>query len=378
MATSFDKKTNILFPFVGDSVGGSHKSALTLIKFLKSSPEFRTFIVLHKKGLLSNLLEDEGIPYSTIKSYSLAGERPNFFYNLLSIVINFRLITKFLHSNNIDIVHGQDLRINLTWSIATKMNKKKYIWHQRQQLSKSLYWRMIKYFADHFVTISSNVHKTMPENIDEINKTLINNPFDLSHKYAVEDSRKWIKENYSLADFQEIFGYVGRIIDWKNIDKLVIHFSKYLNLSKRKAILLIIGTGRKENIIKLRTLIDSVGLSNRVLLCGFSKEPSKIICGLDLLVSASDNEPFGRTIIEAMLQRTVVLVAKGGGHSEIVKDGVNGYLFDVDTTNGFAKKALHVLQSPQTKVLNTAEIFAKNNFSVENHANLITKIYKSV
>jgi len=50
------KKICICFPFMGDSIGGSHLSALELIKRLDNF-YFYPLIVLHKKGILYNYLK---------------------------------------------------------------------------------------------------------------------------------------------------------------------------------------------------------------------------------------------------------------------------------------------------------------------------------
>ena len=50
------KRKRICFPFVGDSVGGSHKSALILIDKLNLKL-FDPLIVLHKEGPFEDFLK---------------------------------------------------------------------------------------------------------------------------------------------------------------------------------------------------------------------------------------------------------------------------------------------------------------------------------
>ena len=50
----------VLFPFVGDSLGGSHKSTLLLIEFLETK-NIETIVVLHQRyEPLVKLLEEKG------------------------------------------------------------------------------------------------------------------------------------------------------------------------------------------------------------------------------------------------------------------------------------------------------------------------------
>ena len=50
-----NNKKKICFPFIGDSIGGSHKSTLILIEKLNLN-FFDTIIVIHKKGPFATLL----------------------------------------------------------------------------------------------------------------------------------------------------------------------------------------------------------------------------------------------------------------------------------------------------------------------------------
>jgi len=64
----------VLFPFVGDSVGGSHRSILELYSALKNDSTITPIFVLHEIGPLSNLLNSLNIQYEYIFIKHLAGE----------------------------------------------------------------------------------------------------------------------------------------------------------------------------------------------------------------------------------------------------------------------------------------------------------------
>ena len=173
----------VLFPFVGDSVGGSHWSILGLYKILDKSSNIDPVFVLHSAGPLSDFLDTHNIPYQILPINSLAGEKSNTLSIFFLILRNFYSIFRFIHTNKIDIVHGNDLRINLSWSPATFFSSSKYVWHQRQIFSKSKKWHLVKYLADHLITISYFVHKTTPLNIKAEYKSCVHNPFDVTNLY---------------------------------------------------------------------------------------------------------------------------------------------------------------------------------------------------
>ncbi len=175
-----------------------------------------------------------------------------------------------------------------------------------------------------------------------------------------------------------MFGYIGRLIDWKNVDLLLGYFSKFLLASSDNVFLLIVGTGESKYIERLKDLVTYFGISERVVFAGFSSKPRKIISSLDLLVSASNNEPFGRTIIEAMLQKTPVLVTNGGGHSETVDDIVTGYLYAHEDADDFFEKCQRFIENSveRDKITDCAYNQAISKFSSSTHTEKIIRIYR--
>ena len=212
----------VLFPFVGDSVGGSHWSILVLYKILDKSSNIDPVFVLHSIGPLSNFFDTHNIPYQILPIKSLAGEKSGTLSIFLLILRNFYSIYRFIYTNNIDIVHGNDLRINLSWSPPAFFSSSKYVWHQRQIFSKSKKWYLIKYLTDHLITISYFVHKTTPHNIKKEFKSCINNPFNVTNLYEKKQSRAKVNSIYNIADSDVLVGYVGRLVSWKHVEDILL------------------------------------------------------------------------------------------------------------------------------------------------------------
>ena len=324
----------ILFPFTGDSVGGSHQSILELYRALENSALTPIF-VLHKIGPLSNFLDDLGIPYEHIPIKHLAGESPNLLRIIFSVVLNFFKISSFIRRNKIDIIHGNDLRINLTWSLPTRLSNASYVWHQRSVMSSSILWNVSVYLADYFVTISKYVHQSLPSNIPKSKKKLILNPFNIERHYEHGKSREWIDMLYSIPKNAILLGYIGRLVDWKNIDFLIKCFARFNKYSDVNAHLLIVGTGESKYVNQLKLLTRQLDLADVVTFSGFNSKPNQVISAFDVMIAPSDKEPFGRTIVESMIQKTPVLAANGGGHSEIINHGVTGCLYNHKNIENF-------------------------------------------
>jgi glycosyltransferase involved in cell wall biosynthesis len=367
----------ILFPFVGDSVGGSHVSTLELYSSL-IDVGVSAVIVLHEgNGPLSKYLNKKNIPFSILKSSKLAGTTPgkaSIFFGMLSNFFNFGM---FIKKNKIDIVHGNDLRINLSWSLPAKFFGRGFVWHQRTLLSDSKFWLLIKYLCNYFVSISDVVMQSSPKNILNSKKKIIYNPFDVDCLENKQLERASVINKYDIPHDCFLLGCVGRIVDYKNVDFLIKNIFDIYNNFNKKVFLVIVGTGEDKYINKLKQYTYQLDISHRVVFTGFVNNSNRIISSLDLLVAPSQTDAFGRTIVESMLQKTPVLAAGSGGHPEIIKDKVNGMLYDPDMKNDLFKKICIVINKKNINVQsNRAYKLAKSRFSSKQHRIHILEIYE--
>ena len=369
----------VLFPFVGDSIGGSHRSIIELYSELENSAITPVF-VLHEIGSLSDLLDGLNVQYEYIFIKHLAGESPNILNIAFSVVLNFFKLSKFIRKNKIDIVHGNDLRINLTWSLPTRLSSTVYIWHQRSLMSPSVLWKTSVLLANHFITISEYVHQSLPSNIPKSKKTLILNPFNIKNTYDRSVSRKWLNELYDIPKNSILLGYIGRLVYWKNVNFLINCFKEYINKNNLQLHLIIVGSGDNEYINDLKQLVHKLGINNIVTFAGFNSEPNRVISAFDLMIAPSNQEPFGRTLIEAMIQKTAVLAARGGGHSEIIDNGVTGRLYDHDNIDSFMNQCDLYFNDEKSKykIINTANTMAILKYSSGRHVKSVTQIYKKL
>jgi glycosyltransferase involved in cell wall biosynthesis len=366
----------ILFPFVGDSVGGSHISTLGLYSSLINEG-ISAIIVIHKdKGPLSEYLLNKNIPFHVLKTSRLSGEVPSKLSIVVGVMINYFRFAKFIRTHEIDIVHGNDLRINLSWSLPAKFVAKGFVWHQRTLLSNSKLWLLIRYLCDYFVAISDVVMQSAPRNIQDHQKKMIYNPFNINSSINKELERKYTIEKYNIPSNYFLVGCVGRVVDYKNIDFIIKNISEIYCSINKNIYLIVAGAGSEEYVNELREYACNVGVSDHIIFTGFINNPNRLISSLDLLVAPSRVDAFGRTIVEAMLQKTPVLAAKSGGHLNIISEGVNGMFYDPAIKGDFIKEFSTVIRNRNVSALsNKAYHFAQDNFSSTQHLNNMLLVY---
>ena len=373
----------VLFPFSGDSVGGSHWSMINLYKELVKSPEINAIIVLHvTDGPLAKLLHRINIPYKALPVSKLAGENKKISSIITSILSNFLLFYCFVKNNKIDIVHGNDLRIYLTWSLPVRMSLSKYVWHQRQLLSKSMKWYLINFLSDYVISISAYVYNTLPSNIDANHKEIVNNPFNISTLNDKKKTRIEVCGKFEINCSCFILGYVGRLVSWKNIDTILysLHEVLTLHLYDLDIHLLIVGEGDNQYKKLLMSIIKANKLENYVTFTGFVDDASLILSTIDLLIAPSTNEPFGRVLVESMLQKTLVVASDSGAHRDTIVHNKTGILFDLLSTTSLSNNIINIINKKKNydSITKLAYKNAVNLYSSDAHANKVIAIYKNL
>jgi glycosyltransferase involved in cell wall biosynthesis len=85
--------------------------------------------------------------------------------------------------------------------------------------------------------------------------------------------------------------------------------------------------GETDYRAELHRLAETLGVSHRVTFLGHRNDVPRLMRAVDVVVHPSiQPEPFGRTIVEAMLARVPVIAAYGGAVSDILDTGEAGLL----------------------------------------------------
>lgn len=142
-------------------------------------------------------------------------------------------------------------------------------------------------------------------------------------------------------------GVLGRLVAWKGLSDIV---EAAAILRHKKVVFEIAGEedasepGFKE---KLQKAIAEKGLGEKVVLCGFLKDPQGFLSSIDCLLNPSfPAEPFGMSIIEAMARGKTVIATKSGGPLEIVEQGRTGLLVTPRSQQEIADAILELIDNP--------------------------------
>ena len=175
-----------------------------------------------------------------------------------------------------------------------------------------------------------------------------------------------VKERYGLKN-DKVALYVGRLSFEKNID-LIINALRHIDGIK----LLIAGKGpAKDSLVEAA---EKAGVSDRVVFAGFvsDEELTQLYAAADVCVSASKFETQGLSILEALACGVPVACANERAFKDVIKNGVNGFLFDGGAEECAA--AMRSCLSCDDSVKKNARESAES-LSVESCADKLVKLY---
>jgi len=140
--------------------------------------------------------------------------------------------------------------------------------------------------------------------------------------------------NYIIDSSNKIrFLYIGRLDYYKRVDRIINIFYHFLKMSKNKhpdVELTIVGRGTLEKI--LVEMVKKLGIQDYVKIVGAVSHQEIWLYYLTstVLVLASMFEGVPRVIFEAFAAGKIVVAPNICGLTEVIQNGVNGFLFDND------------------------------------------------
>lgn len=135
-----------------------------------------------------------------------------------------------------------------------------------------------------------------------------------------------------------------------------------------------VGETRKQ----LEDLVGELGLKDRFTFLGWVDEVEKLLCALDVFVSASETESFGLVIAEAMAAGTVVVATETEGAKEVIEDQRTGILVPIGDVPRIAAAVTTVLRDYNRREMGSRAREAANaKFSLQRMVDEIEKIYNT-
>lgn len=362
--------------------GASH-SLIALIDLLKSTySDIQVDVVLPMWGDIENELKLHKIHYVVVP-YSNSLWVRNIGGKVSNIKAAARKAVNWLANKRMqiiiskyDIVHINALTTNMGAELACKKGKK-LIWHFREFLEEDLgkefvnqenAWKLIN-CADMRIAISQSV-------ADKYRKTLKNSVRVIYN--GVDSSKYYCEHQILMGDFARI-SLPGRLSRFKGqmvlLEALNLMIQEgYTNISA----LIVGGVDDGDYAASLKLYADEHKIP--VEFESYTDEVKTIYKTSDIICVCSQNEAFGRVVVEAMMAGCLVIGANLGGIAEIIKDGITGLLFETGNAKDLADKLKTALErrSMAQEIAANGQKCASTVFTAENNAHSIYLCYRQL
>ncbi|HUA11760.1 MAG TPA: glycosyltransferase [Solirubrobacteraceae bacterium] len=149
-----------------------------------------------------------------------------------------------------------------------------------------------------------------------------------------------------------VVGLVGRLQPWKGQDRMLRAQALLRDRGVRMHQLIVGGDAyglSAEYAASLPRLVRDLGLEGEVTMTGQVPDAGPYIRRMDVLVNASDPEPFGIVLLEAMAREVAVMAVDSGGPAEFIEPAVSGALARSGSPADLADALAPLLAAPESR-----------------------------
>jgi glycosyltransferase involved in cell wall biosynthesis len=206
--------------------------------------------------------------------------------------------------------------------------------------------------ARRVVVVSRGVQRAQRRLLPRRSTTVVYPAVDLEH---FDSNRvgtvRTVRHRLGLPGHGLVFGSIGRLDSWKGFGVLLAAVRAVIERHP-SATFVLVGGPHEFNpgyAAQLDEQARRLGLGDRVRLVGHQDNPEEWMQAMDVFIHASQNEPFGMVVIEAMALGKAVIASAEGGPTEVITPTVNGLLSPYGNAHELAQAIIRLLDDPDLR-----------------------------
>lgn len=350
---------NILYLNHTGELGGGERSLLELLAGL---PRSVSPSLACPGGALSAAAKEQGVAVwrvpgteASLKLRPLDTARG--LANVLRTAYSVRTIAR---RTGAELVHANSIRAGLIASLATRMGAPPAIVHVRDCLpagaSGQIVRRVIRGGTAMILANSRHTAANFALGLGEDSIRVVYPSVDTRLFDPERTSRREARTRLGLDPSAPVLGVVAQLTPWKAQDDAVRALALVRDTWPDAQLLFVGGVrfhaARYDNEAyeaALHGLTSDLGVEEAVTFLGERTDIPEILRALDVVLVPSWEEPFGRTVIEAMAMGTPVIATSVGGPAEIVRSGTEGLLLPPRDPARWADCVCNLLARPEVR-----------------------------
>ena len=293
--------------------------------------------------------------------------------------------------HQVDVVHANSIRAGLFATLAAEKGGAPTVVHLRDRLPNSrvstLTLRAIAR-ADLLIANSRYTARSLDEAGVTRTRRVIGNPVDLDRFDPDTVDRFAARNALGLKHDDFVTAVLAQITPWKGQEEAIRSIARVRDRHPNVKLLLVGAAKflskatRYDNaayLKRLHGLVAELQLSDHVQFLGERDDVPGVLRATDTVLVPSWEEPFGRSVIEAMAMRVPVIATNLGGPAEVISDRKNGLLLPPRTPENWARAICNLIESPAlyARIARNGRLRARA-FSVEAHAEELRSVYLHV
>jgi len=308
-----------------------------------------------------------------------------------SIFKDISIVVDTIRKGKYDIVHSHGSKANMV-SVFARMRTKfislttvhsDYRLDYLHSLPKRLTFGTINALAlrliNNYVAVSSNFKKMLIKRHFESFKIFtVYNGVDFNTKFKPMTRAELAKKyNININEDDIVAGILARLHPVKGLDTLIKAANEVVKKNKSVKFL-ICGEGDERKALEHQ--IANLGLTDNVFLLGHVDEPLRVLSNFDINLLTSLSESFPYAILEGTILKKPTISSNVGGISDLIEDGVNGFLFQPGDYLALAERLNKLISDKALRQTMGEKIYekAKANFSLESMCKTQLGIYEKI
>lgn len=256
-------------------------------------------------------------------------------------------LARLFRRTRTDVVHTRNAEAFFYGFLGAKIAAVRTVIHSEHGRTfedrRLRFWvqRMFSLRTDAMFAVSERLKRDLVAHvgIPDGRLNVIYNGVDASRFVPADRGRIRVACGVDPDDF--VVGSVGRLVPVKNFSLLLRAVS---SLRTENIVVALVGEGPERTA--LEALARELGIARRVRFLGHREDVAELLPAMDVFVLPSVSEGMSNTLLEAMAAGVAVVASNVGGNPEIVRDRIDGLLFESGDEAGLCDKLRILLADP--------------------------------
>lgn len=313
----------VLFFSHSSEIRGAEKSLELLIRYLDRS-KFEPIVVMAGRGpLYDKIASQVAVVYDLTYYWWIPGVDRGLDYHLL----NYQSLPKVVNSlreiirrHRISLVHTNSVVV-CGAALAACLERLPHVWHIREMiraegsglvtpLGVDNTFTSVGALSNRVIAVSKAVKKDIEPAVPDEKIEVIYNGVELTQlsNSIIKTTRTRVK-----------IAFVGNLIKRKGPDLFVEAGLRLLKTNPNVEFYLIGDCSDRELTNQIKNVIQTEGFEDHFNFLGFREDVLDILKTMDIYVLSSLNDPFPRSVIEAMAMECAIIATDCGGATEAIQ-----------------------------------------------------------